>query len=162
MSETVDRPAGAPVWMRILLVLSLVVNVLILGVVIGAFARWGDGEHRDHLRGARDLAPPPFVLAFEREERRALVRDLRGRTAGMERGREAVRTDLRAILAALRSDAFDADAVRALLAAERQRSQGRQAAGEDVFVDYLEGLSPDERRAYADRLERILRRMARR
>ncbi len=158
-----SKPTRSPLWMRILLLASLAVNLLIVGVVVGTVTSSpGDPERGERLRGARDLAPPPFVLAIEREDRRALLRSLREATDSEGRDRAQVRADLQSILEALRSDSFEPDAVRSLLGAERSRSRTRQEAGEDLLVDYLTALSPEERRAYADRLERILRRVGQR
>ncbi len=161
--KTPPEKARASLWMRLLLIASLAVNLLVAGVVIGAIAsQRGDEDRGDRLRGARDLAPPPFVLAIKRDDRRAVLRSLRDTVDADGRDRAAVRADLRVILGALRADSFEPEAVRALLAAERGRSQTRQETGEDIFVGYLEGLSAEERRAYADRLERILRRIGQR
>ncbi|MDU8942126.1 periplasmic heavy metal sensor [Ovoidimarina sediminis] len=162
MTGPAARAGGVPLWMRVLLIVSLTINLLVLGVVIGVVASRGDGERADRLRGARDLAPPPFVLALEPRDRRALVGALYDRASVYSRDYEAVRRDLRVILSALRAEQFDAAGVTALLGAERGRSQGRQAAGEAVFIEYLEGLTVAERRAYADRLERVLRKYSRR
>ena len=64
--------------MRVTLFASLAVNLLIVGVVLGAVVtRDRDGGPADKMRAARDLAPPPFVFALEPQDRRALMQDFR-------------------------------------------------------------------------------------
>lgn len=156
--ESTPSPPRAPLWVRVTLGLSLAVNLLIVGVIVGAvLGRDRDGGPADRLRAARDLAPPPFVLALEPEGRRALIREFR-ESAPKRQSRSEVRARLRGILAELRSESFDADAVAALLADQRDRGTVQQAAGAEVFVRHLSAMSDEERRAYADRLEAALRR----
>lgn len=161
MSE--PRPTS-PLWMRILLLASLAVNLLIVGLIVGAmlFGR-GHGDGSERLRAARDLAPAPFVLAVEREDRRALVSELRERSAPYRRrDRAEVRAALEDLLHVLREEEFDAAAIQSLMEDERRRALGRQEAGQQVMLEYLSNLSDEERRAYADRLEEIVRRFGRR
>lgn len=144
--------------MRLLLFASLAVNLLIVGLVLGATSFRGDNDDRQQLRGARDIAPIPFVIAIEKEDRGALIERFREEIRPHRTDRSEVRQRLQTFLAALRADEFDVDAVKALLEGERQRGRARQEAGQSVMIDYLQSLSTDDRRAYADRLEKILTR----
>ena len=160
-ASTPTPPPRTPLWLRITLLASLAVNLLIVGIVAGAvFSRGGPGEGGpvDRVLAARDLAPPPFVLALEAEDRRALVGAMRDVAAPFKEDRRTLKRRLDGFLTTLRSEPFDASAVEAFMTDQRERSSARQAAGAQAFVTYLEGLSPEDRWAYADRLERVLRR----
>ena len=156
--ETPAR-ARAPMWMRVALVGSLAVNLLIAGVVIGAVVTRGkeDGP-ADRMRAARGLAPPPFVLALEPETRREMIGAFRAASEPWRDDRRALRRELMQVLDAIRAEPFDPSPVAGFLAGQREKATGRQAAGGEVLVRYLEGLSAAERAAYADRLEAALRR----
>ena len=160
MTDTPAPRPRSPLWMRLLLIASLALNLLVIAAVASAFFTRGDRGER--LRGARDLAPPPFVLAIPREDRRDLLETMGREAAPFRLDRRETRTVLMQFLAGLRAETFDAAGARALLADERIRQQNRQSTGADLFVSYLDGLSPEDRRAYADRLEGILKRRARR
>lgn len=157
MTETDTSRRRSPLWMRLLLFGSLAVNLLIAGLVLGAISLRGDDDRR-HLRGARDLAPFPFIIAMEPEDRRALVERFREESRPHRADRSEMRERLQTFLAALRADEFDVAIVQGLLEGERQRGRARQEAGQGVLIDYFQSMTVDQRRAYADRLERILKR----
>lgn len=162
--STRDQPRSkrTALWMRITLLISLAVNLLILGAILGAvLGRDREGGPGDRLRAARDLAPPPFVLALEPSDRRDLVRSYR-EIGPDQPSRDEIRTRLQAILTELRAEAFDADALADLLADQRNRNLARQTAGSEVFVSHLSEMSHEDRQAYADKLESVLRRGAKR
>lgn len=155
MAESdLDRTrVGTPLWVRIVLGVSLALNVLVAGVVLGAALGGGPG---DRVRG--DPGAMPFVRALAPEERRALLREMR--REGGERlpaARRETRERVGALLAALRAETMDRGAVEALLNAQTAEGAARQALGQKVLLDHLERLGPEARRAYADRLEDALK-----
>lgn len=153
-----ETPRKAPRWMIVLLVLSLGVNLLAAGAVIGAgLTRAKIG---DDLRSAaaRDLGRTPFVMALEPADRRALARELRREAGGFGADRAALRDRFERLLTALRAESFDRAEVEGLIGEQRRVAVGRQEIGERVLLDRLEEMSPEARRAYADRLDRSLRR----
>ena len=155
---TDQKPTGSPLWMRILLVVSLGLNLLVIGAVAGAvITRDRPGGPADRVRTARDIAPPAFVMALEAEDRRALVTAFRGAAPDGRPNRKAMRQTLNALLQELRSEEFDPETVHSLLASQRNAALSRQTAGAEVFVAHIAGMSAEDRRAYADRLERLLR-----
>ncbi len=160
MSDEQKPKGGTPVWLRVTLILSLAVNLLIAGIVAGAVF----GDRRGGLdRSVRDLGGAPFFMALEPSERRELAMRARGEAEEpLRESRRALRQRFEALLSALRADDFDRDAVEALLAEQRAAASSRAALGERVLLDHLAGLSAEERRAYADRLDKSLRRAARR
>lgn len=144
-----------------LLAVSLVFNMLIVGIVAG-FLLANSGDRGGRLDGpTRSLVGTPFIRALEPEDRRALALEIRRDDARLRENRSALRARFEALLDALNADPFDPEAVRAILREQRDIALRRQNIGEALLVDQLQKLSPDERAAYADRLARDLRRLRR-
>ena len=155
---TVDPVAPAsPRWMRRLLLASLALNLLIAGTSVGMILRGGLPPV-----AVRDLGFGPFAAALSPEDRAALRRDWAARSGAKGDGRRALREDIRALLDTLRADPFDAPALRAIMARGAERTAGRLHLGMALIEDRLVALSAAERLAFADRLERELRRGPRR
>lgn len=146
-----------------LLFLSLALNLLVVGAIVGrAFAP------DDHRRGERIAGPirsvvgEPFVRALTREDRRAMLGEIKREGPRIRESREGLRQRVEAMLTALRTEPFDPDEVRRLMQEQRQVAQGRQELGESLLLNRLQAMSAEERAAYADRLERSLRHLRRR
>ncbi len=163
---TPPPPPGSPrspLWMRVTLAISLALNLLIVGIVVGAVAtRDGRNDGTRTLGALRDLGPVPFVVALEPEDRRGLARAMRGEAASLRQNREELRARFEALLAALRADPFEPEVVAALLSEQREAGSQRQAIGERLLLERLAEMSPEERLAYADRLDKSLRRRSQR
>ena len=148
-------------WVTPLLAVSLVINMLIVGIIAGVFIANGPGKG-DRLDGpARSLVGTPFIRALEPEDRRALAQEMRRDGERLRENRTALRARIEALLTALNADPFDSDAVRSILREQRDIALKRQNIGEALLVDQLAKLSREERAAYADRLARDLRRLRR-
>ncbi len=153
---TADTPtARSPRWMRLLLVLSLAVNLLVIGLALGvALGRTG-GET---ARPGRDAVSGFYLRALEPEQRADFIGQLRREGRGLRLDRATIRTELRATLELLRADSFDAEAFADRLSGQRARLAARADLGDRVFIGVLAGMSVEERRAYAERIEQSLRR----
>jgi len=145
----------APRWMRIVLVISLALNLAVLGMVAGLALR---APSRGAMElGARDLGYAPFVFALDRDQRRALGQELR-RAPGLRADRDERRALYLDILAALRAEPYDPAALEQALLAQRQAISRRQVAGAQALMARIDAMPSAERAAYADRLEEILTR----
>lgn len=137
---------------RIALPLSLALNVLVIGLVIGALLRGPD-----HAPRSVDLSLGPLTRALDEADRAALGERLRGDLEAGRRppppGMAARAGELRAVLAALRAEPFDAEALTARLDAQRARARDWADAGQAGLVAHLSQMSPAQRAAFADRLE---------
>lgn len=167
-----DQVAGKRPALRWVLILSLGLNLVILGLAAGAFLlphpQRGDEEHRltrsERVEGAR--APrgegPPFLRALDPADRRALRQQLAEQGIGSQDGsaKPARRTEMRQqflqLLELLRQEPLDKEGVEALLAGQEAQDQARRAAMRRVFLNQLAGMRPEARAAYADRLEAML------
>jgi len=141
---------------RIALALSLAVNLLIVGLLAGALLGRGapDGDRDPTLR---TLGLGPFALALPREDRDAVVARI-DRDA-LQRDRRAIGRALRDLQTALTRDPFDRAAAAEALQRSRLSAEALQARGHAAVLDQLEAMSPDARRALAERLQRALRRL---
>lgn len=144
-----DGPA-APRWMRILLVVSLALNLLVAGLLVGAAL--GEGGPGRGPRPA-ELALGPLARALDEGDRRAILQDLHGHPGLQGLGRDRRNAGLREIAAALRADPFEPDRAKAALAAQAEEIAHAQSAVQDALIARLAAMSPEARRAFADRLE---------
>ena len=143
-----------------LLFVSLAANLMIAGIVVGwSFSDDGKNRPKGPIRG---VLGEPFVRALPDNARQAIRRDLVREGDRITEGRDALRDRFQAFLKALRSDPFVPEDVARLLKEQRQVSITRQEFGEELLLRRLNEMSADERRVYADQLERQLRNLRRR
>jgi uncharacterized membrane protein len=160
---TDDTPGANPAprtarWVKVTLVLSLGLNLLILGMMAGAWLS-PDGPRSARMdSAARDLGATPFIGALDPADRRALFGAIRREAEPLRQNREELRLRFEALLGALRADPFDPAEVQALLALQRGAATERQMIGERLLVERLAEMSPEARSAFAARLEEGLRR----
>ncbi|MDU8927127.1 periplasmic heavy metal sensor [Alisedimentitalea sp. MJ-SS2] len=146
--------------LRVVLFVSLALNLLVVGLVVGAgmkhrFGPDGRGGHFDRPGGA-------MIAALDRQERRALGKEMR-RSLRDARGQDgAKRIDYNAVIAALTADPYEPDVVRAAVDIPIRRLQDRAEMGRDKLLARLEAMSLEERKAYAQRLREVLERGPRR
>jgi hypothetical protein len=142
--------AGTPLWMRVLLVVSLALNLLVAGVVIGDIATGGD-----HGRGPRpvEMTLGPFARAMDTQDRQAILGSLRGNPELRPLSRDQRAAAFGEILATLRAEPFDRPRAEAALSAQAERIQGLEHAVQGALLDRLAAMSADQRTAFADRLE---------
>jgi uncharacterized membrane protein len=140
---------------RALLIVSLALNLLVAGILLGAALDRG-GPNRGEMRAAGPLAP--LVRALPPEDRQAVLGALRSARpphAPPPRDRAATSAPL---LAELRAEPFDPDQVLRALQDQRRRGEVRLSAAEAALAARLAEMTPDARAAYAGRLEEQLSR----
>ena len=150
-------------WILVTLTVSLSLNLLVVGLVAGALL-WHGPEHRDGGRrlDLGDIGFGPFVAALPPRDRRELGRAIEREAGSFRENRILMIRQFEALLAALRADPYDAEAVRALLV-EQQRGVGaRQDLGRELLLERIGEMSAAERANYADNLARMLRRSGKR
>ena len=137
---------------KIALALSLALNLAVAGLAVGA---WLGGGHRDM---PRDLSFGPFSEALDTGDRRAIRRALLDRMGEFRNARAEARAEFETLLATLRAEPFDPAAMTSALAAIEDRNAERLELGRSLIETRLIEMTPEARRAFADRLERGLRR----
>lgn len=158
MSDVSRPPAGprSPLWMKIALGLSVALNLAVAGMAGGAFWRL----HSDGISAGpvRDLGFGPFAGALSPDDRAAMRREFFENRGDFRELRREMRRDFTETLVALRAEPFDPAVLQTLL--ERQRARGAAAAdlGSRLLAERIAAMSPEDRRAFADRLEQDLTR----
>lgn len=146
-------PTARPrrIW-RIVLVVSLALNLAVAGLVVGSVVsgRAGDGPPRSF-----NLGLGPITRALEIQERRTIGRELR-------QDRNLNDIDFRAhaerMVAILREEPFDPAALRALMDQRAANTQDIQARAQGAFIDVIVDMSPERRRAFTERVAEELSR----
>jgi len=156
-------PKRRRVKLRWVLAASLGLNLLFVGAFVGAAYRQAGGPG---AYGGGQMArgyATPYVQALPRETRRALHQTLRnGDQAGARLSKNARRELYAQMVAALRATPFDPAVATDVLSAQRDAVLGVQSAAQSVWLKEVTDMTPDERAAYADKLEKILKRGPRR
>ena len=144
MNET---PARAPRRISFWMTISLLFNLLLLGLVVGMLVRHiPDRGHREERpRLAQDIDTESLRAMF------GLMRESYRESRTERDARNAVRAQL---ADALKADPFDAEAVRAAFADLRAAEGSVHAATHKAMIARLEALPPEQRRAMADMLAR--------
>jgi uncharacterized membrane protein len=148
------RGTGTGRAVRVVLVISLALNLLVAGVVIGGAV---NGRMPHHF-GGFDMSLGPFERALPPEGRRAVREDMRSRLADRPRLTRGTAGDAAQFIEALRTETFDRTAVEEIFDAHRDHAVRGMRAGQEALLARLEAMSYEERQAFADRLSRELRR----
>lgn len=155
MTDQTPPPAAAATtarWLKPALIVSVALNLAVAGLVLGAWL--SDGPRRGM---PRDMSFGPFSEALSDQDRRELRKALMDRAGEFRSARDAARAEFETLLAALRADPFDPDAMKSALAAIETRNAERLQLGRSLIETRLIQMSAEDRQAFADRLERGLR-----
>lgn len=140
---------------RIAFFVLLALNLGVAGMIGGAVLRHGPVRHGEMVR---DLGFGPFTEALAPEDRAALRRSFLERAPDFRAARSEMRAEFSAVLAALRAEPFDAAALAAAMERQSSRMTRQMQLGQALLRDHLAEMTPDARRALADRLEHSLTR----
>jgi uncharacterized membrane protein len=140
--------------LRIALAVSVALNLLVLGLGVGAM--WHGPSGRDQM--TRDLAFGPFSQALNPNERRLLRDGLLQKSPQIRMAMQQQRSDMAGLLVALRAQPFDAAALNQALESMRGRMEAQLRLGHQSLSDLLTSMSDQDRAAFADRLEQGQRR----
>lgn len=154
MGGTAPGAARTGRGLRIALGISVALNLAVAGMVAGALLR--DGGPKGRM--VRDLDFGPFTEALSADDRAALRRDFLQRAPDMRDIRRQMGADLQAFLGLLRQEPFDAAALVAVMENQQGRMARRIELGQELLAERLAAMTPAERAAFADRLERRLTR----
>ena len=138
--------------LRIALAVSVALNLAVAGLFAGSFLHDREGGPR----GVREIGFGPFSEALSHDDRKALRQALLARMPEMRQARQEAAQDAQTLLGVLRADPFDPAQLAAVLEAQRVRMAGRFEVGQGLMRDLLVAMTPEARRAFADRLEKRL------
>ncbi|MEM1386147.1 MAG: periplasmic heavy metal sensor [Pseudomonadota bacterium] len=137
-------------WGRAVLVVSLAVNLLVAGVIAGAFWHERRGEARGP--GLRDAGFGPYAAALPPGDRIALAMELRREGGPFLTRRDEMRAAFDAVLRALRAEPYDHGAVEAILAQQGQAVRATQETAQTLLLAHIAQMSAKDRLAYAEAL----------
>lgn len=147
-SQPGPKPAGRR-WKWAFLGL-LTLNLLAVGLIGGVIAK---GPPKGE-RAIRDLGFGLYGEALDEADRKALRKAFMEQGPGLRDLRKAMRADLSTVLAALRAEPFNPAALDTAFAAQSARLEEKMMLGQGLLRDRLVAMTPEQRRAFADRLER--------
>lgn len=137
--------------LKILLAVSLALNLGIAGLVGGVMLR--DGPPR----GGKDFGLGPLSEALSHEDRKALRKSFVERHPDIRGDRKEMQAEFAAVVAALRAEPFDPAALDQALAAVAARNQTLLDSGRLLVAERLKAMTAEERAAFAERLEKRIR-----
>ncbi|SHH60686.1 periplasmic heavy metal sensor [Cognatishimia maritima] len=156
-----STPPRAPMRrsLRILLFVSLALNLIVVGLAAGAIF---GGSHKSHRLPRETDFMGAFTQALPDRDRREIGRDIRRhhRREGIDRA--AARAEFEAMLTLIRSTPFEADDLRALLTKQARQEADRRVAAQDIWLSRVASMTDAERQDYADQIEAVLAAMAKR
>jgi len=132
------------------LVASIVVNLLLIGFIVGRIA----------IGPLPGMSPDPTVgygrmLRFLPDDRRAVVMPtVREHLKDVMSNLRTLRTEQQAVLDALKADPYDKDKLASALAALRGTLTTMQESSHRSLVEVAATLTPDERKRLADAMRR--------
>lgn len=145
------KPKGGK-GLRIALAVSVALNLAVVGVVAGAVLR--DGPRGSFVR---DLDFGPYGEAFAPADRDAMRDAFLSRNVNMRGLRDEMRAEGAALVALLRADTLDMAALKTLMQKQQGRMLDQIELGRELVAERIAAMSAEDRRAFADRLERAFR-----
>ncbi|MEM9638126.1 MAG: periplasmic heavy metal sensor [Pseudomonadota bacterium] len=158
MQDTNPTKPALPRRFKIILGLSLALNLAVVGLIAGAALRHGDGWRGGPRSAGFGAYGLPYMIALPREERRTVIRAVRsGKAAGLP-DRAARRAQYAEVLTALRNTPFDAETLSVVVARQAQSAVEVQQVAQGAWLDVVAAMSDAERDSYAAQIEEVLRR----
>lgn len=145
--------AGMRGWVKALFVISVTLNLLVAGVVIGGIV--GHERHPPRPQ-VSDVSLGPFTEALSREDREALRKAAEAEGQSFRKMRREAAADFSRLVDALDAEPWDEAAARALLEGHRARMLGQIEIGERLMFERLRQMTPEARHAFAERLRHAL------
>ncbi len=143
--------------LKVILAVSLALNLAVVGIVSGVALK-SHGHDGARVPDVRELNFGPFSEALSRPERRDLLRGFIGDRAGLREMRGQIGGEFQAVFAAVRANPFDPAALDTALSLQTRSTVERLDRGRKSLQSVILAMTPEERAAYADRLERGLQR----
>lgn len=155
MTETLEKPVkktgGMRPWLKVVLFVSLAMNLAVAGVVVGAAVKYGPRE--GHRPPRLDRVVGPYTQALSRQDRRAISARMREEYSRNRPSRAEVRAEFVTVLLALRAQPYDPAQVEAILTRQLLAGSERQELGQRLLIERLATMSDRDRALFADRLE---------
>ncbi len=131
-----------------LFVISLALNLLVIGAVIGIKIRMDKGPM------INNIAPGTiYMRALDLRERRALRKQILQNNNGSKLDKSVSTANLRTAVGILRRQPFDRGAFEDLLDKQKEDANSTQNSARTVLITHIENMTVADRLIYAQRLE---------
>ncbi len=137
-------------WVKILLVVSLGINLAVAGLIIGAALQGPAKQDRPKNRDAIAF----LSYALPKEHRREIRRELIDRREDFQANRQALHGLRIEMIEALEQEPFEIEKVEDLLEQQRNYFLSMGELAHDALLRRIEQLTPEERAAYIRSLRR--------
>lgn len=144
-------------WFRIVLAVSLAINLLVAGAFIGAKFS-GKDPRKASISERIGFSLGPYGRALTESDRQEMARAFRTRASELRQVRSEMRNLGGEVVTAVRAETFDPDRVSTLLSRQIELTSQIQAIGSELLIDRLDSMEASERTEFAEKLDRILKR----
>jgi uncharacterized membrane protein len=138
--------------MKVVLVVSLGFNVLVLGLVGGAFIRGGPPDHIRPDRGVAALGLRAYFRALDDNGQQGLRAGIKANRDNIHAGRDVFRAHLKALSQALAAEPYDAGAVSDLLIGQANIVADNISVGHRLLLEQIAQMTPEARKEMAAQL----------
>lgn len=153
MDDTQNKPPMRRS-VRILLILSLALNLIVVGSVGGAVLGHGGKDKRAHM--SHDGPGSPIVRALTREDRRSMGRSIRKAYRSQVKDSAADTLRYQALVSALAADPYDPSAVKLAHQELDEANWGRRQIAQKIWLENVDAMSVEQRQDYAERIQEVL------
>jgi uncharacterized membrane protein len=154
-----DKAGGMRGWLKVVLFGSLALNLLIIGLVVGAMARF---DQRDGKEPRFDRLSGSMTWALPRADRREIGEALRKDFRAKPDAHALAKSEYDIVISALRGVPFDASLIEQTLRRQTEAGRERQLLGQQLLLARLIAMDDAERAEFADNLAKIIKRGPRR
>jgi len=148
MTEKKTNPKRS--WMKALLIVSLGLNLAVVGLVIGAKLS-GHGDKRAHFAGATGLRM--FMHALPDDQRREVRRYFRVHRTQVHVNGDAMREAMQTIHVAIIARPFNPDALYTAFATQRVHITTSTRDAQKAFVEIISQMTDAQRTVYVNTMK---------
>lgn len=160
-TETPPTPKGMRLWVRILLVVSLALNLLVIGAVAGIAIKGGPWKHGGPPGPMAEALIGPLTRALNKEDRRAILRQIRKQGRAEGASPRSHKEALQRMVVMLETAPFDQESFAMDFTSIVEDLQGRMSSATQIYIQHLSDMSDEQRAAYATRVKEAFERKSR-
>lgn len=154
--DKAETKMGNTAWLKILLGVSLALNLAVAGFFVGAFLRDGTEGGKGQRGPGLGAFGAPYMMALPREDRRDIRHEMKASHDASVPSRVERRALFDAVLATLRASPFDAAALQDAASQQAEITVLVQQRAQAAWISAVSRMTDAERMAYAAAVEDIL------
>lgn len=149
--NSIPKKSGIPLWVKIVLIVSVAANLGVAGVIGGAALRAPE-TRRAHLEAPEGVAM--LARSMPQAHQHELRETLRERRDDLRPNRQELKNLRDRFIVALRAEPFDINAVNLVFADQRRMLEVLTEAGHDAVIEQIGKMTPQDREQFIQRLRR--------